>query len=303
MFSVENVVSGVKQGAGGDGLAGVGPARDRRSRVSRVGRGVAAGAPMKAPLFYPGLHQPSDAGRFERCCLSIRRLWGRKKPIRCRDVLIDSAAFTELHLHGRYRAGVEEYARELRRLHDEGVVRIAAAVAQDFMCEPFMLAKTGLTVAEHQRLTIERYDALLACGLPFPIMPVLQGYAPADYVKHLGDYGDRLGPGMWVGVGSVCKRNGSPEQVLAVLAAIKARRPDLRLHGFGVKLTSLEHPGVREFLFSADSMAWSFSARKQGRNGNCWTEARAFVEKIKATAGRAFEPWQMPLLFAPLAAE
>jgi hypothetical protein len=249
-----------------------------------------------APVFYPGLHQPSDAGRFERACISIRRLWKRRKPIACPDVLVDSAAFTELHLHGRYRAGVAEYAAELRRLHAARLVNITAAVAQDYMCEPFMLAKTGLSVEEHQRLTIERYDALCAEALPFPIIPVLQGFAPADYVRHLDDYGDRLTPGMWVGVGSVCKRNGTPEQVLAVLSGIKAARPDLRLHGFGLKLTALEHPGVRELLYSADSMAWSFSARKQGRNGNDWREAAAFTARVEATAARAFAPWQMSLL-------
>jgi hypothetical protein len=148
------------------------------------------------------------------------------------------------------------------------------------MCEPFMLDRTGLTVADHQRLTIERYDALWPEGLPFPIMPVLQGYDPQEYVAHVRAYGDRLTPGMWVGVGSVCKRNGSPEAIVEVLAAIKAVRPDLRIHGFGVKLTSLMHPGVREMLYSADSMAWSFAARKQGRDGNSWREASAFVERV-----------------------
>lgn len=245
--------------------------------------------------FYVGLHQPGDAKAFDRAFLSINRLRGRQKPIPCDDVVIDSAAFTELAQHGHYRHEVAEYAAELRRLHEAGVVRITAAVAQDYMCEPFMLAKTGLTVAEHQRLTVERYDALAAEHLPFPILPVLQGYDPADYVRHIALYGDRLTPGMWVGVGSVCKRNGKPEQVVAVLAAIKAARPDLRLHGFGVKLTSLMHPGVREFLYSADSMAWSFAARKQGRNGNDPAEAHAFVARVMDAAGRAFAPWQIPL--------
>lgn len=257
---------------------------------------------MNAPLFYVGLHQPADAANFDRACISINRIWGRKKPVPCGDVLVDSGAFTELHLHGRYRNGVEAYAAELRRLHDQGVVRITAAVAQDFMCEPFMLAKTGLTVEDHQRLTIERYDALLAQDLPCPILPVLQGFDPSDYVRHIDAYGDRLTPGMWVGVGSVCKRNGSPEQVIGVLAAIHAVRPDLRLHGFGVKQTSLLHPGVRELLYSADSMAWSFAARKQGRDGNSWLEADRFVKRITATAARAFEPWQMPLPLARAAA-
>lgn len=243
-------------------------------------------------VFYVGLHQPADAANFERACISINRLRGRKKPISC-EVLVDSGAFTELHQYGRYRHSVADYAAELRRLN--GTVNIIAAVAQDYMCEPFMLAKTGLSVEEHQRLTIERYDALLAQQLPFPIMPVLQGYAPADYVRHLAAYGDRLTPGMWVGVGSVCKRNGDPESIVSVLSAVHSARPDLRYHGFGVKQTALLHPGVRELLYSADSMAWSFAARKQGRDGNSWKEAKDFAVRISAITAKALEPWQMPL--------
>ncbi|WP_128292050.1 DUF7221 family queuine tRNA-ribosyltransferase-like protein [Afifella aestuarii] len=257
-------------------------------------------------LFFVGLHQPADAQHFDLCCISINRLRGRKKPVACSRVLVDSGAFTELHLHGEYRHSVSIYALELHRLHTAGIIQIAAAVAQDYMCEAFMLAKTGLTIADHQRLTIERYDALAAeldrlfgGTCPFPVMPVLQGYTPEDYVRHVRMYGDRLKPGMWVGVGSVCKRNGSPERIVEVLEAIAAVRPDLRLHGFGVKQIALMHPGVRTLLATADSMAWSFAARRRGGNANCWQEARGFAMKISQTTARTPEPWQMSL---PLAA-
>jgi hypothetical protein len=236
--------------------------------------------------FYPGLHQPSDGKRFNHACISIVRLRGRKKPVGAR-LIVDSGAFKELETFGEYRHTVAEYAAELRRLHEQGVCVIEIAVAQDYMCEPKMLAITGLTILDHQRLTIERYDALLAEQLPFPIMPVLQGYAPGDYVRHIAMYGDRLTLGMWVGVGSVCKRNGDPKAIAEVLNAIHSVRPDLRLHGFGVKQTALKHPRVRELLSTADSMAWSYSARKQGRNANDWREAAAFADRIAVIAGAA----------------
>jgi hypothetical protein len=254
---------------------------------------------MRVLSFFPGLHQPADAKHFDLACISINRLWGRKKPVECEKVLVDSGAFNELNLFGGYRHAVSKYAAELYRLHTEGVVHIAAAVAQDYMCEPFMLAKTGLTVDEHQRLTIERYDELKAelnrlfdgvC--PFPIMPVIQGYAPSDYVRHVRMYGERLKSGMWVGVGSVCKRNGNPEAIVDVLMAIHSARPDLRYHGFGVKQTALQHPGVRELLDTADSMAWSFAARKQGRDGNSWKEARRFADRIQAITAQGRTEWQ-----------
>lgn len=253
---------------------------------------------MSAVQFFVGLHQPHQAAYFDRACISVRRLWRRRKPIVRAAVLVDSGAFTELLLHGAYRAGVKEYADALRRLHDERIVQIAAAVAQDYMCEPFILAKTGKTIAEHQRLTVDRYDQLLASDLPFHVMPVLQGFAPSDYVRHVADYGDRLRPGMWVGVGSICKRNGAPDQIVEVLAAVRSARPDLRLHGFGVKSTALLHPGVRAQIDTADSMAWSFAARRQGRDANCWREAKAFAERVEAAASRAPAMWQLPLPFA-----
>ena len=295
------------------------------------------------PRFIPGLHQPSDvvySDKLSRAFISINRVRGRMKPLPGIHV-IDSGAFREIAQFGGYRHGPAEYAAELRRLHEGGIVRIEIAVAQDYMCEDFMLIKTALAdgvelamdwsklvvpmgkdeevlvrevsqgdreraavmtreqradrVRLHQRLTIERYDALLAEEPPCPIMPVLQGFRPDEYVAHVDAYGDRLRMGMWVGVGSVCKRNGDPAAIIAVLSAVKQVRPDLRLHGFGLKTTSLLNPLIRDLLHSADSMAWSFAARRQGRDGNDWREAVAFYDRITCVIGSAFEPYQLPL--------
>ncbi len=235
----------------------------------------------KGVRFFTGIHQPCDVRNFDAAFVSVNRLRTRKSPMPAGDWIMDSGAFTEISTHGRYRHDVSDYAKEIRRWATNGSGRLLAAVAQDFMCEPFIVKKTGLSVAEHQRLTIERYDALLRedVGGAY-ILPVLQGFDPSDYVAHVVAYGDRLQPGMWVGVGSVCKRNGTPNSVAAVLRAIKDVRPDLRLHGFGLKTTALAHPLVRSLLHTADSMAWSFAARKQGRNANDWKEAVRWTEAI-----------------------
>lgn len=252
--------------------------------------------------FYVGLHQLADARHFSLACISINRLRGRKKPVQCDQVLVDSGAFTEISKHGRYRHSVSEYAAELYRLHVNGVVKISAAVAQDYMCEPFILSKTGMTIEEHQRLTVRRYDELVAelarlfnSVIPFHVMPVIQGFAPSDYVQHVEMYGDRLTPVMWVGVGSVCKRQGDPRSIVAVLQAISSQRPDLLLHGFGVKITSLVHAGVRAMLATADSMAWSFAARKQGRDANDWREADLLVQRVSNAANENHHSWQMEM--------
>jgi hypothetical protein len=212
--------------------------------------------------FFVGLHQPSDAKHFGKSCISVKRLAARKGNFEVHDWIMDSGAFTEIKQHGEHRMSPSEYGRLIDRWSQCG--RLLAAVAQDFMCEPAMLKATGLTVFDHQRLTIERYDALLACSPVAYVMPVLQGYEPTEYEHHLRQYGSRLDRGAWVGVGSVCKRNGDPQQIVNVLAMLKEARPDIRLHGFGIKITSLKSGAVRELLHTADSMAWSFSARRQG---------------------------------------
>jgi hypothetical protein len=159
--------------------------------------------------------------------------------------------------------------------------------------KPFIIERTGLSVEEHQRLTVEYYDTLLSvipasiavhdsvrnhaqlagsrlqddtvrnhtpvCS-PY-ILPVVQGFRVHEYLRHLDLYGERLKENMWVGVGSVCKRNGNVGVVLEILASIKSKRPDLRLHGFGLKQTALESSEIRELLYSCDSMAYSYTKR------------------------------------------
>lgn len=230
--------------------------------------------------FFVGLHQPSDVHKVPAAFVSVHRIARRKSGFPANDWIMDSGAFSTILKHRGYPDNPESYAAEIRRWAGNG--NLLAAVTQDYMCEPHMLKLTGMTVEQHQRLTIERYDAILACELGgVYLMPVLQGYAPADYVRHLEMYGDRIGSGAWVGVGSVCKRNGDPTAIEDVLLAIKRARPDLRLHGFGVKLTSLGSALVRALLHTADSMAWSYSARKQGRDGNSVVEAIAFARRIE----------------------
>ena len=246
--------------------------------------------------FFCGLHQPADAQHVDRCMVSVARLKRRRSDFPAHEWMLDSGAFSEIMQHGRFLLSVEEHAALIQRWALCG--QLVAAVAQDYMCEPFALAATGLTIRDHQRLTIERYDALRGLVRDAYVLPVLQGYQPADYARHLRDYGSRLALNAWVGVGSVCKRNGDPLAIVRVLAAIRAERPDLRLHGFGVKLTSLSHPAVRGQFYSADSMAWSFAARREGRNANDWREAVAFAERVERTAAGDRQLWLEGLVAA-----
>jgi hypothetical protein len=209
--------------------------------------------------FYVGMHMPSKADKVDRAFVSVNVLSKRKSGFPVNDWIMDSGAFTTISKYGGYPEPVSVYADHIRKWKNNG--NLVAAVSQDYMCEEHMLERTGMSVKRHQELTIERYDALLAEDTGVYIMPVLQGYTPISYVEHIRMYGDRLKPGMYVGVGSVCKRNQDPSSIVMVLKTIKKERPDLRLHGFGVKTTALAWEYVRDNLESADSMAWSFAAR------------------------------------------
>jgi hypothetical protein len=234
--------------------------------------------------FYIGLHQPSDAKHFARSFVSVNRLRNRKSDFEVGAWIMDSGAFTEISKHRRYREGVGAYADQIVRWGRCG--ELEAAVAQDYMCEPWIIERTGLDVLTHQRLTVARYDLLTEelrwRECPTYVLPVLQGFEPESYVQHVQMYGDRLAEGAWVGVGSVCKRNANASEIERVLDAVRTERPDLRLHGFGLKTTALRSGFVRASLYSADSMAWSYAARRQGRNANDWREAKAFVDAIES---------------------
>jgi hypothetical protein len=237
--------------------------------------------------FYVGLHQPSDAKHFDKCMISVNRLKRRKSQFTVKDWIIDSGAFSQIYLHGQYDEPVSVYAEQIKKWSKCG--NLVAAVAQDMMCEPFILHRTGLTVKEHQKLTLSRYVELVGMVSETYIMPVLQGYEPEDYVEHIKMYGNLLYPGMWVGVGSVCKRNNNPLGVIEVLYNIKKTRPDLKLHGFGLKITALKNGTIRNMLYSADSMAWSYHARKNGRNANDFREAVRFADKVNSSINTIYQ--------------
>lgn len=212
--------------------------------------------------FFVGICNVSDCWPFKRVMVSVNRLRNRKSGFRVNDWIMDSGAFTELTTHGRYRHEPEEYAEQVNRWSRTG--NMLAAATQDYMCEPFVTDKTGLSVSDHQALTIERYCKIVDLVKSALIMPVIQGYNVHDYSSHVIQYGKILKHGAWVGVGSVCKRNSEPSVIEDILLSIKSIRPDLRLHGFGLKIEALKNPTVKQLLYSSDSMAWSF----EGRNSN-----------------------------------
>jgi hypothetical protein len=177
---------------------------------------------------------------------------------------LDSGSFTELQLHGGWTLSAREYAREVRRYRQFGKLEWAAP--QDWMCEPFMLERTGLSVREHQERTVTNYLDLRSIDSGLPIVPVLQGFTRDDYLRCADMYtaaGVDLEEEKTVGLGSVCRRQAEDE-ILEIVQSF----PSLKLHGFGVKTTGLRKYG--HLLTSADSMAWSFRARRDKPLPGCY---------------------------------
>lgn len=191
--------------------------------------------------------------------ISINRLINRKSSFPVQEWILDSGAFTRIS-SGIGHLSVDRYAAQIIRWSDNGT--LVAAVTQDYMCENFILDITGKSVKEHQNLTVERYDNLIKAleNHDTYLMPVLQGYTIPEYLDCLELYGDRLKLGSWVGVGSICKRNSNAGSIEGILLAIKSVRPDLKLHGFGIKRSALKSSLVWDLLHSADSQAHGLRA-------------------------------------------
>lgn len=193
---------------------------------------------------------------------------GGKLPEARTSWALDSGGFTELSLYGEWRTTPAAYIDAVRR-YQESIGLLDWCAPQDWMVEPFMLAKTGLSVAEHQARTIASYAQLGEAGLP--VIPVLQGWTLADYHRHVDDYaraGLDLDAAPVVGLGSVCRRQAS-EEVAAIVWSLHER--GLRLHGFGVKALGLDT--YYAALSSCDSLAWSYNARRNPPHPDCTHES------------------------------
>ena len=248
---------------------------------------LAAGAGAGEGLrFWLGTHQPAWLARVGvPLFVSDRRLRERRRLAPAvAELAVDSGGFTELQQYGTWTVTPGEYVARLRRYVDQ-TGHLAWAAPQDWMCEPAIIngsqvgpavfTGTHLSVAEHQARTVANYLTLTDLAPELPIIPVVQGWSVSDYV-HCVDLYDAAGVDLTaeplVGVGSVCRRQDTCEagDILAALHAVGVTR----LHGFGFKTLGLIAHG--HLLTSADSLAWSYGARRRpplpecvGRHINC----------------------------------
>jgi hypothetical protein len=248
------------------------------------------------PEFYLGTHRPYWLRETDiPLCISYSTL-AAYSPTRTGNLpqargrwILDSRGFSELTKYGEWTIGPDTYGQDVYRLI-EGVGMPDFAAPQDWMCEPQILAKTGLDVAAHQRRTIENYLYLTSAYPDAPWIPVLQGWTLEDYHRCADLYAEAgvdLAAASTVGLGSVCRRQ-STEEIGAIVSSLAGR--GYRLHGFGVKTAGLERYG--RYLHKADSMAWSTGARirkiklfgceHRGNCANCLTYALAWRDRVLA---------------------
>ena len=225
---------------------------------------TAAIAPSTArpvPGFLLGLPEPAWLERVDvPAFVSHTRLARRRRLPHARTWwCLDSGGFTEIKRHGAWTVDPADYVAAVRRYAAE-IGWLAWAAPQDWMCEPPQLVRTGLTVVEHQRRTVDNYVLLRQLAPELPFIPVIQGWTAASYlhcVQLYADAGVDLRAEPVVGIGSICRRT-SPTAVWRVVETLHSA--GLRgLHGFGVSVSAL--PVVFELLASSDSQAWSQAAR------------------------------------------
>ena len=139
--------------------------------------------------FWLGTHETSWLGRTDvPLFVSHRRLALRKRfPVALGPWALDSGGFTELNLHGRWVTTEADYVTAVRRYSDE-IGQLSWAAPMDWMCEPFVLAKTGETVLAHQQHTVDNFLRLRDAAPDLPFVPVLQGWTLDDYRRCIDLY-------------------------------------------------------------------------------------------------------------------
>lgn len=178
--------------------------------------------------------------------------------------ILDSGGFSFLRLQGKYPMNEKQYLEHAHLLNPN------LTVSMDWMCEPDIIKRTGLSIKEHIEKTVSSYWTILNIIDTHPgniiesassfnnipgVLGVIQGWSIEDYlscIDLLRDH-DLIQP--YMGVGTLCRRH-SEKQILHILRAIKRELPNVQLHGFGVKTSILKYPEARELLYSIDSAAW-----------------------------------------------
>lgn len=178
-------------------------------------------------------------------------------------LFIDSGGYSFIKGMGEYETSHEEYLSWIEQVKPE------LFALRDYPCEPDVLEKHGRTVDEHQSMTTrdhrELMDKIDCRNINADPVAVVQGRSVDEYLQHVDDLKAHGLLTDVLGVGSVCGRHAVKEIKPIIKAIDEATPKRVSLHGFGLKIQSLQVPEVYNRLNSADSMAYSYSARTDSR--------------------------------------
>lgn len=274
---------------------------------------------------YLGTHQPHWLALYDVPMMVSRRtlIRLRSRPRALAKWFRDGGGFTQLQQFGSWEDIPAELFIEETRHDALEVGNMQHCAPRDWMCEPAIInggtfngihfVGTKLSVVEHQKRTVADYIDLLSKAPELPWVPVIQGWTLDDYLYCYEMYG-RAGVDLsalpLVGVGTICRRQGTEEAAL-ILKRLEAEK--LKLHAFGLKSEGI--PNVAPFLESSDSLAWSYAARRapplpecreqMERTGkghkncaNCWRYAERWLEKVeKEISAHRPRPYQTCFAF------
>jgi len=254
-------------------------------------------------IFYLGTHRPDWLWKHDHNInwfVSNRTLSKRKNLLPAiNEWALDSGGFSEIRLLGRWETTPKEYVAAVKRYKNE-IGKLKWAAIQDWMCEDIMLKITGKTIKDHQRLTTMSYLTLRDLAPEINWLPVLQGFELDDYLNHIDQYLKNdvdVTTLKAVGVGSICRRQATlaAQNILLSLSIT-----GVKIHGFGLKITALKNQQVCRSIISADSLAWSFTARKlpplyghevKHKNcANCFDFALLWLNKIRKIIENSMRP-------------
>lgn len=131
---------------------------------------------MSEFTFYLGTHQPAWLKRYDFPMFVNHTVLRRYKtlPEALSPWVFDSGGFATLATHGKWTTNVKSYSYRVERMANE-VGNLVWAAPMDWMCESGVVKKTGLSIPEHQRRTVESYK-WLHDRLGDRVAPVLQGW-------------------------------------------------------------------------------------------------------------------------------
>lgn len=274
-----------------EGCGGIGEQRRVNALIARPFGAPAAPAEQDGPVVWIG----ADVEAFWwglPILVSYGRLrLARTLPVASAPWVIDSRGFSELTQHGTWTIDPATYIADLRRYVAE-IGNLAWAAPQDWPAGAAVLARTGLTEADHQARTVASVVELRAAAPDLPIIAVVTGTTVDGYLRHIDMYAaagvDLRAEQLVIGVGALVGRPAG--EVAAIVRALHAAGLT-RLHGFGVKGRVLEDIGA--LLASIDSASWSAEARHQTDHcphglvtweRNCPRAAQAWADRQRARA-------------------